>query len=204
MPARTNPRPITPNTDPDLHPNPNPSQSLVESLGSVADDIRQLYTDFGLRPYTVVSVVIGWTGGKPGRGDAFIVQETPLLPTPQVVDMKPVRGMAKPAGFDEEGSILLTQISPRYTEDDINTIFHVQPLPIDREGFLEVRVDSRDGSTTRRRFRVQGTPYRDADSFEWSTRLVLESHDRSRDGAITDDVRSPAEVQIHRFDDENF
>jgi len=201
MGGRTNPRGQTPNEDPDLHPNPMPGQSLVEELGGVADDLRQLYTDFGLRPYTVHSVVVQWSGGEPGRGDAMVISETQLLPTPRLVDMKPIRGMAKPAGFDEEGAVVLRQISPRYTEDDIRTLFFQQPLPRDKEGYLEIRVDSRDGQTDRRRFTVKGTPFRDAPKFEWSTRLTLQSHDRNRAGQITDDVRSPAEVQVHRFDE---
>lgn len=197
MPQRFNPRPITPNEDQALRPNALPGQSLVEQLGSTADELRQLYTEFGLRPYRVFSVIIRWTGGASGRGDAVLEQETELLPTPLVRDTKTIRGVAKPAGLDEEGSITLRQISPRYTEDDIRSIFHQQPLPDDRDGFLEVRIDERDGSTKRRRFSVKGAPYRDAGKFEWSASLRLQSHDRGRDGEIRDDIASPAEVQFH-------
>ena len=201
MPARTNPRPQTPNNDPREHPNRQPGRSLTESLGSTVDDLRQLYTDFGQRPYRVFSVVEVWSGGASGRGDASIQSETELLPTPLVVDMKPVRGRSTPAGFDEAGSITIRQISPRYTEDDIRALFFVQPLPTDRDGFLEVRVDERDGSTRRRRFVVKGAPYRDAGKFDWSARMILQSHNRNRDGTIRDDVSSPAEVQLVRFNE---
>lgn len=196
-----NPRAVQPNSDPRVHLNQQPQLSLTESLGGVVDDLRQIYTDLGQRPYTVHSVVVAWTGGSPGHGDAVVAQEVQLLPTPKLVDMKPVRGVAKPAGFDEEGAITLRQISPRYTEDDIRALFHTQPLSRDREAFLEVRVDGRDGSTIRRRFTVKGAPFRDAPKFGWSVRLITQSHDRARDGRIRDDVASPAEVQMARFTD---
>jgi hypothetical protein len=199
---RQNPRPQTPNTDPDLGPSSLPQQSLAEVLGGTVDELRQLYTDFGLRPYRVFSVVIRWTGGDIGKGDAVLESEVELLPTPLLVDMKPVRGTAKPAGLDEEGAVMLKQISPRYTEDDVRTIFHQEQLPKDRDGYLEIRMDARDGITTRRRFTVKGAPSRSADRFEWSTRLIMQDHDRDRDGQIRDDVRAPEVVQMHRFDQE--
>lgn len=199
MASRTNPRALTANNDPREHANPQPQQSLVESLGGLVDELRQLHTDFGLRPYRVFSVVIGYSGGEVGRGTASVVSEAELLPTPKLVDMKSVRGISRPAGFDEEGNITLRQISPRYTEDDISEIFFQQPLPKGSLGFLEVRVDERDGSTKRRRFTVKGTPFRDAGKFEWSVRLTSQSHDRNRDGVIQDDIASPAEVQLIRF-----
>ncbi len=200
MPQRFNPRPTTANSDPRLGPNLNPGRSLVEDLGGTVDDLRQLYTEFGLRPYRVFSVVEVWSGGESGRGDASIESEVELLPTPLVHDMKTIRGVSKAAGLDEVGGIKLTQISPRYTEDDVRTIFHTQPLPKDRDGYLEVRVDERDGVTKRRRFTVKGTPFRDTEKFEWSVRLRAQSiaSARTREGAIRDDVNSPAEVQVIR------
>ena len=198
MPSRTNPRDQTPNNDPDNHSNRIPQRSLVEGLGDVADDLRQIYTDLGLRPYRVFSVIVRWTGGESGRGDAVLAGETELLPTPLVVDMKPLRGESTPAGFNERGAIELRQISPRYTEDDIRALFHIQPLPIDYDGYLEVRVDSRDGSTERRRFTVKGTPYRNAGRFEWSVRLTKQDENRGRSGEIRDVVKSPAEVRTVR------
>lgn len=202
MPQRFNPRAVKPNEDPALRPNTLPGQSLVEELGATADDLRQLYTDFGLRPYRVFSVVVRWSGGASGLGDAVVVAETELLPTPLLKDMKPIRGVSKPAGRNEEGGITLTQISPRYTEDDIRGLFHTQPLGEALDGFLEVRVDSRDGQTLRRRFSVKGAPYRDAGKFEWSARLRVQYANRSREGAVQDDVQSPAEVRMHRFSED--
>lgn len=199
MAGRTNPRPETPNNDPDLRPVQQPSRTLVEDLGGTVDEMRQLYADFGLRPYRVFSVVVRWTGGATGRGDAVVESEVELLPTPRLVDMGPVRGVSTPAGRTEKGGVQLREISPRYTEDDIRTLFHTQPLPQDRDGFLEVRVDCRDGSTTRRRFIVSGVPFRDAEKFEWRTRLLKQDANRSRAGKVQDDVPAPGEVELLKF-----
>jgi hypothetical protein len=199
VPHRFNPRARTANNDPEVHPNPRPQQSLVEELGGTVDELRQLKTDFGLRPYRVFSVIERWSGGESGRGEVVVESEVELLPTPKVVDIKPVRGVATPAGLDEKGGIRLKEISPRYTEDDIRALFHVQPLGKDQDGFLEVRVDERDGSTMRRRFTIKGTPFRDAEKFEWSAYLTTQNADRSRAGQVQDDVSGPAEVQMARF-----
>jgi hypothetical protein len=122
-----------------------------------------------------------------------------LLPTPLLVELSGVRKEATPAGVEERGGATLRQISPRYTEDDIYALFHTQPLPTDRDGFLEIRIDARDGVTTRRRFAVKGVPFRDADKFEWRARLTKVDSDRTRAGAVTDDIESPAGVAFHRI-----
>lgn len=194
-----NPRPQTPNTDPGLAVQPGGSGSLVESLGEVADDLRQLYTDVGLRPYRVFSVVIRWTGGEVGRGDPVVESETEFLPRPVVVNMNGVRKESTPAGLNEKGSVRLRQVSPRYTEDDIRSLCHMTPLSSDRSGFIEIRMDDRDGSAQRRRFSVKGTPHRDAAKFQWTVELAKQDSDRSRTGK-PHDVRAPAEVEMTRFD----
>lgn len=195
----TNPRARTPDRDTRLHPNRAPGRSLVESLGGVVDDLRQLATDFGLRPYRVFSVVVKWTGGSSGRGDAVVASERELLPTPKLVDTTGLRGEASPAGAFNRGSIRLREVSPRYTEDDVRALFHTQPLPADTDGFIEVRIDSRDGITERRRFVVRSVPFRDAQRFEWVVPLESQQGDRSRSGEVSDDTKSPNEVRMLRF-----
>lgn len=161
----------------------NPSASLVDSLGVVVDNLRQLYTDFGLRPYRVHSVVYRWTGGEVGRGVAEVVSDRELLPTPNLRETSGVAGELRSAGLVERGSVRLEEISPRYTEDEVRVLFHSYPLPPGCQGFVEVRVDARDGSTQRRRFIVRGIPYRDAGGFEWRATLLRQDEDRERNGA---------------------
>ncbi len=179
-----NPRPETPNTDPSLHPLVTPARSLVEDLGETADEMRQLYTDFGMRPYRVFSIVVKWTGGDVGRGEQQVISETEFLPTP-LVDMSRLNAALKSGGRVENGNVRLRELSPRYTEEQITELFHRNPLPKGLQSFVEVREDARDGNTKRRRFQVTGVPERRADEFQWTVELVSAYPDRNRDGTIS-------------------
>lgn len=179
IPLEGNPRGQISNTDPNVHPLANPSCSLIDALGKVADDVRQIYTDLGARPYRVFSVVYRWTGGAIGRGEPIVESELELLPTPSV-DLMGVQGSPREAGIVERGNVTLKQISPRYTEDQVRGLFFVDPLPPDRQGFIEVTVDARDGTSPRRRFTVVGVPTRFATSFEWQATMVREDASRTR------------------------
>lgn len=160
----------------------DPSRSLVEQLGPAIDSLRQLYSDFGLRPYRVFSVVYEWTGGDVGRGTPRVISESELLPTPIVRDTAGVLGEQRSAGLVERGTVRIEQVSPRYTEDEVRTLFHQLPLKPGQQGFIELRIDARDGNTERRRFVVRGVPYRDAGAFQWKVTLLRQDEDRSRAG----------------------
>lgn len=191
----SNPRAQTPNTDPAIGANPLPCRSLVEGLGEVADDLRQLYTDFGLRPYRLFSVVVSWSGGEIGRGTASVASETEFLPTPKV-DVRPLSREATEAGEVERGQIRVSEISPRYTEEDIRVLFHTQPLPAGHEGFVEMRMDGRDGKyAVRHRLIVADTPWRQADKFQWTVRMVAQDEPRSRTGVLPQPVRYPVRLR---------
>lgn len=178
VPAQ-NPRVETPETDPDLAPVLQPERTLVESLGDVVDDLRQLYTDFGARPYRVFSVVCEWSGGETGRGVVSVISEREFLPTPKVW-IGGGQKVATAAGVMREGSAELREISPRYTEDDIAALFP-RALGPAQLAFIEVRMDNRDGSTPiRRRYTVQRTPQRDALHFEWRVPLTSQEDERNR------------------------
>ena len=176
-----NPRPGMPPGPPGQHPNPAPRASLVEDLGSVADDLRQLYTDFGLRPYRVFSVLQHWSGGRVGAGTVAVVREIEFLPTP-LVDVLPVKRRVTEGGFTEDGDTWLRQISPRLTEDEVQNLVAPGGLQPGDDPFIEVRMDARDGLSERRRYTVQGPPARDAGGFEWKVRLVKANPDRGRQG----------------------
>jgi len=183
LPAE-NPRVITPNDDSRIGPSPRPEESLANCLGAVADDLRQLYTDFGLRPYRLFSIVTAWSGGEHGRGEERLVSETELLPTPRV-SLASLRGSLSDGGLRERGNLRVDQISPRYTEEDIYAIFHLHPLPPQFTGWLEVREDARDGAyPPRRRFTVAGVPARSADQFWWEVDLVQQDPARNRLGQL--------------------
>jgi hypothetical protein len=193
----TNPRPVEPNDEPgELHPATNPPCTLAEQLGETVDELRQLQTDFGLRPYRVFSVVYRWTGGAVGRGEIEVVGETELLPTPKIGEgvqgnNSLVRGELRAAGAVERGDVTLKEISPRYTEDQVRTLFHQIPLPQGHQGFVEVTMDARDGLSPRRRFIVVGAPLRRADAFEWRASLRRQDAQRDRYGRPDQPTRTP-------------
>lgn len=112
------------------------SRSLGDRLIEVADDIRQLYTHFGLRPYRVFMVWVGWTAdvngdgkiwadelqledGLEGVGRAVLLRQVELLPTPLVQGMSGVAGNLEPVGVTEQGQVTVSQISMSYTEDQL-------------------------------------------------------------------------------------
>lgn len=201
MPGPSNPRALTPNMDPELARSGCAGGGLVDDLARTVDQMRQLAVDSGLRPYRVFSVVLRWTGGETGRGEAVVESETELVPRPLVVDMGNVRREARRAGREEAGSVMLKEISPRYTEDEVNGLFHVaRQLPRDRDAFIEIRMDGRDGpSTDRRRFAVRGAPHRDAERHQWVARLVKVLGDRRRGGQVAENVKSPTAVRMARM-----
>jgi hypothetical protein len=179
-----NPRgPIPPTYDADLgEPGVAVQQSLVEQLGAVVDDIRQIARDpaIGLVPYTVHAVRLRWTGGQVGRGEAETVLDLPLLPTPMVNGLGDTARELKEGGSIERGDIRVTEVSPRYTEDELISYFGQTD---DEEGFLEVRIDERDGDTKRRRYVISRPPERRADLLDWKLVCRRQDGDRQRDGS---------------------
>lgn len=188
--AQPNPRPDSPDTE--QAPLVRPACSLAESMGDLVDDVRQMYTDFGLRPYRLFSIVVRWSGGQRGRGEPTVVSEREFLPTPLIKwggrGSGDHGGAATPGGVEERGTVQVTELSPRYTEDEIRGLFHVQrgQLQPGEEGFLEMVMDGRDGLAIRRRFVVKGTPWRDAEGFQWRSTLLAQDDRRDRVGRPLD------------------
>ena len=183
--GRRNPRPVPPDRDLGLRANPAPQRSLVEELGEVADDLRQLNTDLGMRPYRVFSVLVEWSGTARGRGKPTTVREVELLPTP-LVDFRPLGKASTSGGKTDRGTARLREISPRYTEEDIESLFR-QPAGASSETFLEVRYDARGGrDPVRRRFVVKDVPHHEAENFQWVCTIVAQDQPRRRDGTVRD------------------
>ena len=178
-----NPRFPTPNDDGRLRPNPAPGLSLVEDMGGLVDDLRQMYTDFGLRPYRVFAVTYRWSGGAIGHGEACVEKTVEFLPTPEL-SVGSVRTEARTAGTVERGAIRLRGVSPRYTEDEIRNLAGCAGCTdVGCQVFIEVVMDARDSTTKRRRFTVRGVPDRRADNFDWEVSLDRQDNDRQRDGS---------------------
>jgi hypothetical protein len=155
-------------------------RSLVEELGEVADDLRQVAVDLGAMPYTVHAVRIRWSGNEIGRGDPQTVFDQPLKPTPKVGSVSAWERRLETAGVVERGDAVLTGVSPRYTEDELT--HYLSPNVDGEEAFFEVRIDERDGTTTRRRFVLATVPERRPTRLDWRLKLTAQDADRERDG----------------------
>lgn len=189
--ATSNPRGILPSDLPGIGPAPSPERTFGNELQTTVDEIRQIVTDLGFAPYRVFSILIRWTGGAIGRGQATCVEEKEILPTPRVTETSGVQGELRSAGVVERGSVVLDRISAGYTEDELRSLFMLAPVGAEapasglRPGeqvFVELRVDARDGLTERRRFIVVGVPYRDQKNMQWKVRLQRQDVERARNG----------------------
>jgi hypothetical protein len=187
--------------DPSLHPDPSPGASFTESFGETVDELRQIYTDMGLRPYRIVSVLAEWSGRKVGVGTVRIVREREYLPTPKL-DLGGTRTTPRNAGKVEEGGAWLTEVSPRLTEDEVLNLAAPDGLGAGQECYLEARIDGRDGSTRRRRYNVSGVPERRAGEFDWKVKLTRARADRTRAGAPNERTAQPERIRNPLMDPE--
>lgn len=159
--------------------------SLVEDLADIADDIRQLATDFGARPYRAFSIIVSWDGGEVGKGDQRIESETEILPTPNV-DISNIRYNVTTGGWTDDGFVKMYEVSPRYTQDEIRELFY-RDMESTEQSFIEIRMDPRHGcEPVRHRFVVSGLPFYDATGFQWVVTLKVQQEERNRDGSLSE------------------
>jgi hypothetical protein len=161
-------------------------RSLGQRLVPVADRLRALLTDFGLRPYTVSIVRTRWTGGRRGVGEEVVVEEIRLRPTPAIADMTGVSAIASPAGLAEQGEILLSKISGTMTEEQLRGISSDgTAIDADEQFFYEIHFPRVDGSPgERRRFFPTSAPYYNAGGLQWQVQLRKQNAERQRGGDV--------------------
>jgi hypothetical protein len=173
----------------------NPQSSLVEESSELVDELRQLQAESGLRPYRVFCVLVEWSGGELYRGTSRVLSEKEFLPTP-FVDLRPMYSLMSEAGRFEHGDVVLREISPSLTEDQVKELCsNGAELPPGQQSFIEVRHDERKGNEpTRRRFTTRGVPWHNAEEFEWIVTLSDEEENRRRDGALPEKTLDPIRV----------
>lgn len=194
-------------------------RTLAESLIPLADQVRQLYTDFGLRSYRVFLVWVEWRpftrvvgdqldfDDEPevGAGEPILVREIEILPTPRV-ELGGIGKDLDAVGVTERGAISVSEISERYTEDQLTGLlaeFRDPKYPDTlREGidfWWEIREErpvqgigtpqpmcqqSGPIPSVRRRFAVGAPPVRQPDRFQWFISLSRADGERSRTGSV--------------------
>ena len=163
---------------------PRMRRSLGQRLVPVADRLRGLLTEFGLRPYEVAIVRTRWSGGRRGVGEEIVVEDALLRPTPKVADLDGIAVQVTPAGLSDVGEVQLSQISGTMTEEQLRGI-HADGSPIDADEdfFFEVRFPRLDGRPgERRRFFPASAPYYDASALQWRVHLRHQHANRQRGG----------------------
>jgi len=158
--------------------------TLARKLVPIADGLRNLLTRFGLRTYKVRIVRVRWSGVARGIGVPLVESSMDILPTPLVQDLTTLTEIVQPVGLDEVGTILVSEISGRFTDDQLRFL-HTdggEPEP-NEEIFYEIEFPQLDGRPSiKRRFYLRSAPYYFAGRFQWQVRLEKAHEDRSRTG----------------------
>lgn len=161
------------------------ARSLSQRLIPVADRIRDLYTRFGMRPYRARIIRIRWSGDMRGVGTPLVEKSIDLLPTPLVLDMSTMTEIVQPVGLDEVGTILMTEISGKFTDYQLRFLYEDGREPEKTEEiFYEIEFPKPDGSNDKRRFYLRSAPHYFAGKFMWQVRLEKAHQDRASNGDV--------------------
>lgn len=181
---------------PRVGPARDPSHTLITRLAGrpgrvgVVDRVRQVATNLGARPLRVFLVWTTWSGARRGEGMESLLQELEILPTPVVSDPTAIARTPFAAGTLPVGTVSVTEVSiGQYAEDELRGWKLPGGEPLDElrgDFFWEVREDGRTAGRTpeRRRFRLLGDVYLDAENVQWKVLLERASPDRRRDGSL--------------------
>jgi hypothetical protein len=158
-------------------------KTLATKLIPVADKIRDLHTVFGGRVYTVSIYRTRWSGGSRGLGDETIIFKQDIRPTPRITDLGTLTQILNPTGLDESGTIQLSEISGRFTEDSLLGIDTEGREPLESDHvFYEIEFVGRP--SVRRRFGLRSAPNYKPYQFQWFITLQKLDEDRARDGSL--------------------
>jgi hypothetical protein len=157
-------------------------QTLVRKLTPVADKIRDLGTKLGGYEYQVALVRTRWSGGKRNVGTEIVIDVRPILPTPKLISLDNQILTLQNVGLDEVGTIIVRQISPAYTEDELRGLGpQGEPIPTDQNFYYEIVLPRPlPEKPVRRRYQLRGTPDYQPTRFGWSVTLLKAGEERSR------------------------
>jgi hypothetical protein len=156
--------------------------SILADLVPTVDAARDLKTQLGLRRYIVRIVRVRWTGSQRGSGTATIESMTVLEPTPKVTDLSGITEILQPTGIDEQGGIVVGEISGRYTEDILRGLDASGHEPErNQQVFYEIEfVNGTAQKSDKRRFTLRGAPEYLPGRFQWTVKLERAQQDRNR------------------------
>lgn len=187
-------------------------RSFAQRFAPTADRLRQIVTNFGLRPYRVWLVWTRWSGTERGVGKEKEVVRLEILPTPKIANLDTsIRYQMISAGYLPTGSIMVSNISALLTQDQltglaiptrefvcrndpptIESARRLPPkpseyrLPNPYDFYWLVCEDGRgDDPPAENKFRLSSWPWRDAGNIGWRVALERVSSDPARDGDTT-------------------
>ncbi len=162
------------------------SKSLAAKLAPVADKLRDLNTKFGRRNYNVTIYRTRWSGRIRGQGKESIIFEQCILPTPALADLGSLTELATLHGLEEAGTIQLSEVSHRFTEDLLMGIDPEGFEPLDTDNvYYEIEFPRPDGRPgVKRRFELRGAPTYRPDQYQWFLSLEKIEDNRFRDGHL--------------------
>lgn len=158
--------------------------SPVNRLVGVADRLRNLTAQLGLRQYTVKVIRTAWTSGIRGRGQEAVTSIVDILPVPRVAGVGNLSELMQQIGLDEEGDLVLYGISGTYDENTLSGVGPDGNEPGPGESvFWEIEYIATNASEPqKRRFTLSGVPEYQPGKLQWVVRLKRQRQDRSRNG----------------------
>lgn len=139
---------------------------LLDDLVPLADDVRGLYAELGARDFRAFVVRKAWDGGEVGVGNETDVVVTEILPLPNVSAIG-VHGELRPAGLEEEGDLVLSEVSLTWTEGEL---YSPDDLAANEQHLI--RLDGATGQGVRSRYYVPAAPpVPDRTGLGWVMRL---------------------------------
>lgn len=165
--------------------------TLAWQLTGVADDVRKIAADLGVRPYRVYLVHAEWSGEARGYGEAQIISRREIVPVPRVRDIDSATRNLRATGMTEEGDVVVDQISARLTEDDLlGKTPDMRDAVQQRTSRAKVQfwweiVENRPSNPSPAIRRFSGpvkVPVLTRGGLQWRVTLVKQDLDRGRDG----------------------
>lgn len=159
-------------------------RTLARKFIPLGDRLRDLLTKFGLRTNRTSLVFIQWSGGQRGVGTPTVISEELILPSPKINDLSILSADVQDLGINEQGQIEVSEISGRYTEEQLmGRSADGSDTPEDTEFFWEIEFPKPDGTPgEKRRFFPRSAPSYEPGKLQWRLRLERSTDDRARNG----------------------
>jgi hypothetical protein len=95
-------------------------KTFLDNIFPAIDSIRTIHDNFGTRPYTVKIVTERWSKGYQYEGEIIPVKELNIYPIPKIEKLNDLTGKYEPCGELLEGIIKISEISSKYSAEDLN------------------------------------------------------------------------------------